>query len=74
MIIAGDCAMQSINNTDCFGIVVKSARQEKGMTQSQLAIRLSITTRYLKAIENSGQKPSYCLTKTTCYAGGFKEL
>lgn len=50
MLIGGDCAMQSINNTDCFGIVVKSTRQERGMTQSQLAIRLSITTRYLKQI------------------------
>jgi transcriptional regulator with XRE-family HTH domain len=31
------------------------------MTQTQLAERLGITPRYLKAIENSGRKPSYDL-------------
>jgi len=46
---------------DCFGSVVKSARQAKGMTQIQLAKMLQITPRYLKAIENSGRKPSYDL-------------
>ena len=48
-------------NIDYFGSVVKSARQASGMTQAQLAERLSISTRYLKAIENSGRKPSYNL-------------
>lgn len=43
------------------GSVIKSARQEKQMTQVHLAKCLSISTRYLKAIENSGQKPSYDL-------------
>jgi transcriptional regulator with XRE-family HTH domain len=31
------------------------------LTQAQLADRLNITPRYLKAIENSGRKPSYDL-------------
>ncbi|MDR2650511.1 MAG: helix-turn-helix transcriptional regulator [Clostridiales bacterium] len=31
------------------------------MTQAQLAERLGITLRHLKATENSGQKPSYDL-------------
>ena len=53
--------MQNKNGTDYFGIVVKSARREKGLTQSQLADLLAITPRYLKAIENSGRKPSYKL-------------
>jgi len=53
--------VQNTGNTDCFGIVVKTARKEKKLTQSQLAERLSISTRYLKAIENSGRKPSYDL-------------
>ena len=53
--------MRDTNKADYFGVVVKSARQEKGMTQSQLAERLAITERYLKAIENSGRKPSYDL-------------
>ena len=53
--------MQNKNGTDYFGIVVKSARQDKGLTQLQLAELLAITPRYLKAIENSGRKPSYKL-------------
>ena len=48
-------------STDCFGSVVKSARQAKGLTQLQLSDLLKITPRYLKAIENSGRKPSYDL-------------
>jgi len=51
--------VQNTNNTDYFGIVVKTARQKKRITQLQLAESLSISTRYLKAIENSGKKPSY---------------
>jgi transcriptional regulator with XRE-family HTH domain len=46
------------NKADHLGGVVKSARQAKQLTQLQLAERLGITVRYLKAIENSGQKPS----------------
>jgi len=53
--------VQNTNKSDCFGSVVKSARQAKGLTQSQLAESLNITPRYLKAIENSGRKPSYDL-------------
>jgi Predicted transcriptional regulators len=53
--------VQDKNRADSFGVVVKSSRQAKTMTQSQLADRLGITTRYLKAIENSGRKPSYNL-------------
>ena len=53
--------MQNANNTDYFGFVVKAARKKKDLTQSRLAEKLSISTRYLKAIENSGRKPSYGL-------------
>jgi len=53
--------VQDTNKSNYFGIVVKSARQAKGMTQVRLAELLSISTRYLKAIENSGRKPSYDL-------------
>jgi transcriptional regulator with XRE-family HTH domain len=47
------------NKVGCFGSVVKSARQAKQLTQCRLAEQLGITPRYLKAIENSGRKPSY---------------
>jgi len=53
--------VQNASDTGYFGIVVKTARQQRRLTQSKLAERLSISTRYLKAIENSGQKPSYDL-------------
>lgn len=52
---------------DNFGNVIKSARVSKNMTQSELAKRLSITPRYLKAIENSGRKPSYHLLTRMIY-------
>ena len=53
--------MQNTSKSDYFGKVVKSARQAKGLTQFQLADLLDITPRYLKAIENSGRKPSHRL-------------
>ena len=51
--------MKSVDNH--FGMAVKSARQSMSITQMQLAEKLCITPRYLKAIENSGRKPSYDL-------------
>jgi transcriptional regulator with XRE-family HTH domain len=57
--------MRQQNIIDTLGGVVKSARQSKGITQAQLAERLGITLRHLKAIENSGQKPSYDLLVRT---------
>ena len=53
--------MQDNDKTNRLGGVVKSARRMEQITQSQLAKRLGITVRYLKAIENSGRKPSYDL-------------
>jgi transcriptional regulator with XRE-family HTH domain len=53
--------MQGNNSPDRFGGAVKAARIAKGMTQTQLTEVLGITPRYLKAIENSGKKPSYDL-------------
>ena len=47
----------------CLGDNIKAARYEKSMTQIELADRLEITPRYLKAIENDGKKPSYDLLK-----------
>ena len=57
--------MRQQNTANTLGGVVKAARQAKGFTQSQLAARLGITLRHLKAIENSGQKPSYDLLSRT---------
>jgi len=53
--------MQDNNDSNHLGVLVKSARRAKGKTQIQLAASLSISARYLKAIENSGRKPSYKL-------------
>jgi transcriptional regulator with XRE-family HTH domain len=53
--------MQSEQVNDCLGKIVKCARKSRGLTQSQLAEILGITIRYLKMIENNGQKPSYNL-------------
>ena len=56
--------MQKDNTTDNLGGVIKSARIAKKFTQKELAARLDISMRYLKSIENSGQKPSYKLLKS----------
>jgi transcriptional regulator with XRE-family HTH domain len=53
--------VQDRNDDDPLGGAIKTARKAKGITQSQLAERLDISLRYLKAIKNSGQKPSYDL-------------
>ncbi len=53
--------MQIEKQISLFGGFVKAARQARGMTQIKLAEILHITPRYLKAIENSGRKPSYNL-------------
>ena len=55
--------MQKVNITDDLGDVIKSARNEKQLTQKELSERLNISLRYLKSIENSDQKPSYKLLK-----------
>lgn len=54
-----------MQKADNLGGAIKAARKEKGITQVQLAERLGITLRHLKAIENSGQKPSYDLLART---------
>ena len=46
------------NISDNLGIVVKTARLEKCMTQKQLAARLSISPYYLRSIENKKRIPS----------------
>jgi transcriptional regulator with XRE-family HTH domain len=48
---------------DRLGEVVKAARKAKGLTQSQLAEMLEISTRHLKGIENSGRMPSLKLLR-----------
>jgi transcriptional regulator with XRE-family HTH domain len=53
--------VQNKSNIDSLGSVIKSARHAKQLTQCRLAEQLGITPRYLKAIENSGRKPSYDL-------------
>jgi transcriptional regulator with XRE-family HTH domain len=58
---AGKRATVIDNVSNELGAAVKSARQLSGMTQKELAGRLEITERYLKAVENSGRKPSYKL-------------
>ena len=44
---------------DKLGDIIKSSRLDSGLTQKQLALQLGISPRYLIAIENENQKPSY---------------
>jgi transcriptional regulator with XRE-family HTH domain len=43
------------------GAAIKSARLESGITQTELAAKLHITSRYLSAIENGRKRPSFDL-------------
>ena len=47
------------SKTDKLGGIIKSARIANHLTRKQLAQQLNISQRYLIAIENENQKPSY---------------
>jgi len=47
------------NKSDILGGIIKSARLANQLTRKQLAVQLGISQRYLIAIENENQKPSY---------------
>ena len=59
--------MRSDESTYRLGGVIKSARKSKNLTQIRLAMKLGISVRYLKYIENSGQTPSYRLLAGIIY-------
>ena len=44
---------------ETFGDIIKSARQNSGLTIESLADKIGISTRYLYRLENDGKKPSY---------------
>ena len=47
---------------DCFkeiGLAIKTERKKAGLTRENLAEMIHISTRYLIAIENDGQAPSF---------------
>ncbi|NLD49907.1 MAG: helix-turn-helix transcriptional regulator [Clostridiaceae bacterium] len=48
-----------LNNFDRLGSILKTARNDKGLTREQLAEIINITPRYLMSIENENKKPSY---------------
>jgi transcriptional regulator with XRE-family HTH domain len=50
-----------LNDIDRLGIILKDARNAKGLTREQLAEIMNITPRYLMSIENENKKPSYNL-------------
>ena len=47
------------NHPETLGDIIKSARQQNGITIEALADKVNITERYLYRIENEGKKPSY---------------
>ena len=44
---------------ETFGCIIKTARENAGITIETLANRVEITERYLYRIENEGKKPSF---------------
>lgn len=58
-----------MNNID-LGLMIKTAREARNMTQQQLAEALEISIRHLQGIENEGKTPSYTLLiRMLCYFG-----
>jgi len=49
------------NSTTKLGVAIKTARQNKNLTQMELSEKLGITPRHLQAIENENKTPSYDL-------------
>ncbi len=49
------------NNPETFGEILKSARQNAGITIEALADKVGITERYLYRLENEGKIPKYAV-------------
>ncbi|MEG0751068.1 MAG: helix-turn-helix transcriptional regulator [Oscillospiraceae bacterium] len=47
------------NEPETLGGIIKTARQNAGITMEALAAKAEITERYLYRIENEGKKPSF---------------
>lgn len=50
--------------SNCFkeiGLAIKAERKKAGLTREQLAEKIHVSTRYLIAIENEGQAPSFSI-------------
>ena len=47
------------NKPETLGCIIKTARENAGITIEALANKVDITERYLYRIENEGKKPSY---------------
>lgn len=59
MVTGGELTVQ--NEAEVFGAVLKSARQEAGLTVEALAERVGVTDRYIYRLENNGSTPGYAL-------------
>lgn len=58
-----------MNSID-LGLMIKSTRESRNLTQQQLAEALEISIRHLQGIENEGKTPSYSLLmRMLCYFG-----
>lgn len=49
------------NEAEIFGAVLKTARQEAGLTVEALAERIGVTERYIYRLENNGKTPGYAI-------------
>ncbi len=47
------------NKPETLGCIIKTARENAGITIEALANKVEITERYLYRIENEGKKPSF---------------
>lgn len=50
-------------NTNCFGTVIRKARENNQLTIDELADKVQISLRYMQKIENEKKIPSYAVIK-----------
>ena len=55
------CELSVQREAEIFGAVLKSARQEAGLTVEALAERVGVTDRYIYRLENNGKTPGYAV-------------
>jgi len=48
-----------VHNNHNLGVIIKTARNNKSLTQEQLAEKLGIGSRHIMGIENEGKAPSF---------------
>ena len=59
-------------HSDAFGIVLKTYRKEKGLTQKQLSERVDVVSSFICSLENGKKRPSFDMVLRLAAALGVR--